>query len=53
MSKYELFEPQNESFEEFISKTLNCQNFSDFGNKKHYQSLSLKGLVNEEFDNSY
>ena len=42
---YQLFEPELETFEEFISKNL-----GQYGNEK-YEPKALKGLVNPEFDN--
>jgi hypothetical protein len=49
MSKYELFEPQNESFEEFVSRNISSES-SRCGEDK-FTPEALKGLVNEEFDN--
>jgi hypothetical protein len=49
MSKYELFDPKNETFEEFISRNLDSE--TSFCGRDKFTPEALKGLVNTEFDN--
>ncbi len=50
MSEYYLFEPERQSFEEFVSEILISGNINRCDTSK-FTAEALQGLVNPDFDN--